>query len=361
MPGWPKQSEKVVLTVNGRDYTDWETVKVVHDAFGQNPPYQCRFTCSEALPLAKNFATLQIKPGMKCAVSLAGQVAFNGTVMTRQVYLDANRHNVEIIAGVFPELMTSSVITKNGEWKNKTFEQIAKDVLDKFGVQLVFEGGPPSDYKFPRIGVFPGESPIDLLDKIARAINVRFSSNAQGDFVAIVGNGGNNGSDGVTEGENMLTGREIIFNQNMSSTAPVISQGPGNNQDYGAKVAHGPYASVERDTGFGGEYPPGVTFLEVASSDKQLLESRSTTEQAMRLGSQITVKLLVYGWQRPSDRRLWTRDQDVIVNSPSLIMHGDVLKLRTVTFTQDPNGTRTELTLVNPLAEGKTGVIGGIK
>lgn len=355
MPAWPKQTETVVLTVNGRDYRDWESVMVRHE-LGGRPPYLCRFTCSEGLPIANNFAKLQIKPGDRCTVTLAGFPAFSGKVMTRQVYYDANRHHIEIHCGTYSELSTASVISPTNEWKNKTFEQIAKDVLSKAGLNLVFEGGSAPSYKFPRISATPGEPIDDFLEMMARSLgsygHMAFTSNVSGDFVVVMGPSG--GSDSVTEGKDIIIGREIIYNEAMASAAPAIAQDAGSDKKWGADVSHVPYATIPTGTEFGGQLP-GVIASELPTADTQLLKSRATTEGNWLDGDQITVIATVHGWLRPSGG-LWQRNQTVIVNSPMLMMNGTPLTAKSVTFTQDNNtGTRTTLDLRNPLALGAGG------
>src|SRR3954463_11128109 len=154
-------SEQAILTVNGANFTDWETVMVRH-ALREQPPYRCRFTCSEGLPLFNNFAKMQIKPGAVCTVTLAGFPAFSGKVETRQVYYDANRHHIELQCATYVNVATSSVISKTGQWKDKTFQQIGQEVLGKLGLNMVFEGGAAPSYKFPRVSATPGESVHDF-------------------------------------------------------------------------------------------------------------------------------------------------------------------------------------------------------
>jgi hypothetical protein len=69
---WPKNEELAILTVNGMQYRDWESVLVKH-ALKEHPWIHFRFTCSEGMPLAKNWAAMRIIPGMECTVTLAGQ------------------------------------------------------------------------------------------------------------------------------------------------------------------------------------------------------------------------------------------------------------------------------------------------
>src|SRR4249919_412410 len=83
------------LIVDGREYVDWETISVKQELHG-NPPQTARFTCSEGSPLVDNWMSQQIMPGQSCQVILSGQLAFNGKVYSRQVFVDARRHQIEI-------------------------------------------------------------------------------------------------------------------------------------------------------------------------------------------------------------------------------------------------------------------------
>ena len=337
-----KREELAVLTVNGRKYTEWESVSVRHE-IGARPPFLCRFTCSEGLPLAANFAKLQIKPGDFCTVTLAGYPAFSGKVMTRQVFFDAHRHYIEIQAGTYTDVMTASVVSQTMEYKDKTFEQIARDQLKRVGVNLVFEGGSPPSTKFPRVSATHGETIIDFLETIARPLGISFSSNPNGDFVAVVGSVG--GSDSVREGRDIIIGREIIYNEAQATSAPAVAQGPGSNKEWGAKVTHQPFSSIPLGALFGGQ-APGLIPFELPTSDIQMLKGRSSSESNWLAEDKITVIVTVYGWQRPSGG-LWRVNSLVSVFSEMLIMNGsEKLKVKSVTFTQDNNtGTRTTLDL----------------
>lgn len=351
---FPKPTEQAILIVNGKRFTDWETVMVRH-ALRDHPAYHCRFTCSEAIPISVNFSVLQIKPGDLCEVILAGFPAFKGKVETRQVYYDANRHHIEIQCATWLEVATSSVISKTGEWKDKTFQQIGQDILGKMGINLTFEGGAPPSYKFPRVSSTPGESVHDFLDTLARGLSastgvgISFTSNISGDFVVVMGPNG--GTDEVVEGKNIIIGREIIFNPSMAGSAPVISQGTGDNENHGAKVSHSPF-NLEAMQTFGASFTPSVIVNEMASFDNKLLQGRAGSEGQWLQGDQITAIITIYGWIRPSGG-LWYRDQFVSVTSPMLIMKNTSLIAKSVTFTQDGNtGTRTTLELCNPAALG---------
>lgn len=352
MPAWPKPSELAILTVNGRDYQEWESVSVRTDVHNQ-PPALCRFTCSEGHPIVSNLAKMQIIPGMECEVSLAGQKAFKGKVETRQVYYDSKRHHIEIICVSLMDVITTSVISPTGKSKLKTFKDIAEPKLRALGYKLVFEGGPAPTYKFPRVSETHGELLLDHLDVLARMLGLHFATNANEDFVAIVGPNG--ASDSVTEGKDILIGREILNRPSARSYNPVMTQGTGSDKKYGPQISHMPFYLDETAVKqFMATFTtvPAVVRNELASSDKEMLKQRAIMEQSLQEGDRITVFATVQGWLRPSGG-LWERNQEVIVTSPMLVMNGELLRTKTVVFTQDDaTGTRTTLELCNPAAMG---------
>lgn len=351
-----KPNETAVLIVNGREFAEWETVSV-RRTLRDTPPFHCRFTCSEGMPISKNFAKLQIMPGDDCTVILAGHLAFTGKVETRQVYYDAQRHQIELQCATFVDLATGSVIHKTGEWIDKTFAQIAQDVLGKLGIRLVFEGGPPPAYRFPRVSVTPGESIYDFLDMLSRGLSegsgvgLSFTTNDAGDFVVAMGPFAK--IDRVTEGRDILIGREIIYNPSMAGIAPAIVQGPGDDAKWGAGVASVPYfAHRTTEMVLPGTAAPSVIRAEMASSDRTLLKGRTVNESQWLAADQITVIATVHGWLAPSGG-LWRHNQQVVVTSPMLMMNGDTLRLKATTFTQDnTTGTRTVLEMCNEAAIG---------
>jgi prophage tail gpP-like protein len=347
-----KFTETAVLTVDGKNYTDWESVSVQHILRGR-PPYLCRFTCSEGVPLVQSFTKMQIMPGAFCTVTLAGKLAFTGKVTTRQVFVDARRHHIEIQCANNLALETSSVVSKTMEYKNNTPEQIIRSVLKPFGINLVVENGKLPNIKIPRYSATHGESVHDFIDTLTRhlgvdsQIGISHTSNVKGDFCVLVGPG--KAQDALVEGQNMLEGREIIYDPNMAGGVPSPAQGPGTDDKHGAQVASEPFFSKAFDT-LGKKYVPGVLVPEMPFFGKELHEGRATSESNWLLEDYVTVYGTVQGWLRPSGG-LWERGQQVTVRSPMLVMNGTPLTVKSATFTQDnTTGTRTVLELCNAKA-----------
>lgn len=346
--GWPKASELAILTVNGQNYQDWESVTVKH-AQKEPPFFTFRFTCSEGMPLSKNWAAMRIKPGDACTIHLAGQLAFAGLVHTRQVYYDANRHYIEI-QGASNVLVLSyaSVVHETGEENKTTWQALATKLCKKHGINVVAEGGSLPQTKIDRVSWPPGTTVMEVLETTLRGLpGVKLCSDLQSNLVAIVGTAG--GQDTVVESQNILEGREIIYNPGMASGAYAAAQKPGGddeNMSKAAQIFHAGEASAAIT-----QYAPIVSALEQPGFAKELLIGRNNTESRMQNEDYITVFITVQGWLRPSGG-LWWRNQLVNVLSPMLIMDGDEnLHAKSVTFTQDSrSGTRTVLELCNEKA-----------
>jgi prophage tail gpP-like protein len=351
-----KPSEIAVLSVAGQDYKDWETVMV--RAQRQSPMRTCRFTCSEGVPLAKNWAGLQIKPGDPCSVTLGGQLAMTGTVYLRQVYDDAHRHHIEI-GGVSRSgiISTTSATHPTFEWKNTDLRTYINDLLKPVGVPLVIKGA-MSSYKFPRINLAPGTTIWEAIDRQSRPFGIEYTSDAQGALVALCGPGEAGGAEFI-EGDNILIGREIIYNESIYKSG-AFSQAPGDNSKWGADVASVPYGKETRQAmavfAGSGNLPMRYIPSEVPAFDiKNVLTGRADMERSFNESDQVTVICTVYGWFERGGA-LYDAWKTYPVNSPMLMMHGESIPAFSVTFTQDnESGTRTTVELKNPIAAAAAG------
>ncbi len=351
MVGLP--TEKAVLVIDGQNYEDWESVMVRHDHM--DPPFfSFRFTCSEGMPLAQNFAKMRIVPGSKCQVYLAGLLAFSGYVSTRQVYYDAMRHYIEI-RGSSPDLGLSmtSVVSKTMEWPNTTFMQFAQSILAPTGVKLSVLGGALPDQKFPRISVAHGTPILEAIQTHLRQLgSFPLTSNINGDLVIAVGPSG--GGSTVTEGKDILEGRETIFSAGLENygSVPAIGSAPGTDDKRGAQVSHVPFAEMAFQS-FGAGKLPITIINELPAWTKNLLQNRASATRDWQHKDSVILTITVYGWLKPSGG-LWERNEVVNVISPMLVMSGgEGFKTKSVTFMQDNAiGTRTILDIRNEIGMG---------
>jgi prophage tail gpP-like protein len=351
-----KPQEVAVLIVNGVYYRDWESVMVKLD-FYEQAFARFRFTCSEGMPLAKNFAKLRIKPGDHVDVSLAGiKVIVDGIVYSRQVSYSARAHHIEI-QGVSQshKLTQGSVVHKTGEWKNASFQQIARSVMGSpFNVALRVIGSLPTE-PFDRVHLQFGETPMQLIERLARARNIVLGSDGKPGLLATTNPGG--GVQGqVIEGVNILEGRELwTYYAADKDVVAALSQKPGGDKVSMTGAAHELFQKTNA-LSFGGGLGQALTKLTAAEVPSGIpdLRNRNDQENSKGLTERIELFITVQGWLRP-DGGLWNvpspdgTGADVYVRSPMLIMD-QVLHTKSVTFTQDNStGTRTTLELVNIL------------
>lgn len=354
---WPNPKEVAVLTVDGAEYSDWKSVEVVH-ALREHPYYKVRFTCSEGLPLANNFALMRIAPGQWCTVKLGGVLAVSGFVYSRQVFYDARNHYVEIQAGsdTMP-IAYASIISKTGELKNVTAEQAIRSWVGPLGINFSVEGGSLPQDKFPRLSSAPGETVLERTEETLRQLgNIPLTSRPQGGLVAAVGpiDGGHT----FVEGQDIKEGREVIFNPGMMSETYGVAHDEGDDQKRGAKITHAPFLADIINSSWAAGYAPLVTVLELPTSNQRLLSGRNLAEKELQGGDLITVIVTVQGWMQP-EGGLWKRNATYYVKSPMLVMDGRIpLRSKTVRFMQDDHGgTRTVLELCNELALGWPGPV----
>jgi len=335
--------EVAEITVNGKRFRDWESV-TVKLAEGESNP-SAKFTVSEGAPLVKTFAEMQIRPGDHCTVTLAGELAFKGYVETRQVGYTAQQHGIEIIAvGYTKALADGAAETETMEFRDKTWKQIADEVVQPAGVKVVPKSPLPNK-KFDRASIPPGMSKFDFLEMLARQRGITLGSDKDGNLTARIKWSG--GGDKLVEGYNILEGREVWTINQGDGPNDAIGQTGARGPDFGAKVARSRGTSQNTSKPGGpGVHAPNVQNAEHAV-DKNDAQTRSDTESDQRGNEELQVTIVVQGWLRPSGG-LWEPGEKAHVKSPMLIVDEE-LDIARVTFSQDnKKGSLTTLELKRP-------------
>ena len=172
---------RAVITVNGVEYKDWESVYVRCE---YNSSYDYfRFSSAERDPIPQaDWTKWQIKPGDACTVTLAGQQVINGYVESRQVAYNATSHGIQIIGKGKPVWASkSSIASKNGNFDGMSVEQAARKVLAPFGTPLKTIGL-LNPRPFEKLQSNPGEPTFDFIDRIARPRGILIGTTPQASF-----------------------------------------------------------------------------------------------------------------------------------------------------------------------------------
>jgi prophage tail gpP-like protein len=342
----PKPQEVAVLDVNGRTFEDWESVWVQQRWADSSTVF--RFTAAERDPIFTQagvfplIAKLQFKPGDKCTVTLAGQLAVTGYIETRQVAYDAFAHGVMLIgksATAWPA--RSSVDTKTGNFDKRNIQQVAQEILKDYpvGLQVI---GQLDLTPFDKLQNEKGELIWDFLERIARPRGVVMGSDSKGNFLLI----GEHAAPVVAqlvEGQNIKSCQCLITEEHTYTEYRVDGQAPASDSNAGT-------AASEMTAKVGGTSPviaKLITAAEQPVKTQAELLARARNESVWHEGTKIQATIVVQGWLRDGSS-LWQAGDDVHVYSP-MAMLNNTLSIQNCSFTQDNNsGTLTTLDLVSP-------------
>jgi prophage tail gpP-like protein len=187
----------------------------------------------------------------------------------------------------------------------------------------------------------------DFLERIARPRGIVLGSDENGNFLFIDHHVGAV-VEQLEEGKNILKCQAIITVKYTFKEYPVRGQ-TGASDDQ-----HGTDASEQECYAYGSTAPRQSMLLTPAEQpvwSKGEICDRAKNEAIWHEGTVINVTVTVQGWLRrrgDGGKYIWRPGDDVHIKSP-MAMLDEVLKIQTVTFTQDrESGTLTTLELVAP-------------
>jgi prophage tail gpP-like protein len=340
-----KSSEKVTLSVDGDNFEDFETVWVQQtsgDTF-----HQFKFTCAERV------GGKQFKPGAKCKVNLAGQVAIaDGIILSRQVAYDAYRHGVMIWGVSRPwAAVRSSINHGTNSFDDKDIKAITDEILKPTGVKCETLGNIDLT-KWPYMHAMPGESIHAFIERLARDRNVTFTCNKEGNLVLVSQDydAGNQGQ--LIEGQNILKMQCEMSKKNAFSKYILDGSTPADNK-MNMKAA-----AEQRKTADGTleQYSVRKIPMEQPVRTPAEVQKRADAEKAFAESQELQATVTVQGWQPGGAQgggELWQPRKKVKVTSPMAALD-DQLAIQQVTFTQDnQSGSLTTLVLVQPYKIGQ--------
>jgi prophage tail gpP-like protein len=343
--------ERANLIVGGEQFADWTSIWVQR-TWG-NAYDQFKFSCAErdgATP-GQVSSSSKFKPGDECTITLAGQHAISGYIITRQCAYDANSHAVQLQGTNRTwRPATSGIEHKTNRFDGKTFLAIAREVLGKAKAQFEVQGSIP-ETPFRYCHTEKGETIFDFLKRLAGNINVIVSCTKEGNFL-FVGDGPGSSSQGqLIEGENILK-MQAIITQERKFGKYIIHAGSNARDDFKFQKPAELMDEDEPDDKF---YRVKLMTMEEPTDKRDTVTKRMKAEQMWDRGTEMNVTVVVYGWQPDGSGALWEPGSDVYVKSPMALID-QKLSIQSVTYTQDNNsGSLTTLVCVGPdaLKKGK--------
>jgi prophage tail gpP-like protein len=352
--GWTNPLEVATLTVNGRDYTDWTSVTVIDDTTQAYPLFS--FECTEFTPVPTVFGAEQIKPGDTVTVSLAGQQVLFGFVIERQVGYDGKMHAIMISGtSLTHNVAISSILPQtNGNYDNMTFLQIATKAAAYHGVP-VKSFGDISGIPFKHSQHQPGEITYSFIERHAKMRNVRMGSTAFGELL-LVGPHAPVLAGDLVESQNILRANCVVRDEDVYKKLVAIGQQPGHDDTSGDPANKG----VAETDGSSERPVYSIHPADTPTSQYNELLLRAQTQKRFTEGSRIQANITVQGWVQGTGK-LWRAGEYYSVTSPMLILNGEMLGCKKITYDQhEGSGTTTVLEMVSPIMmNGDRGGFGG--
>lgn len=331
----------VLLTVGGQVYGGWTSMRLSRSL----EQVAGRFEVSLTERWADSPTLRPIRPGERCVVSVAGQVAITGYVDEGSPRYDRQTHTVRVSGrDATGDLVDCSAIHPGGEWAGVDLGRIARDLCRPFTVPVRVETSPGA--AFAKWKIQEGETVYECLERAARIRAVLLMSDGLGGLV-ITRAGRARADTALVLGENVLGAEGAYDHRDRHSEYIVKGDTAGTDSSWGVEVIE--REGRARDPAIG-RYRPLVILAEDQASSADC-QTRAEWERSVRYGRSLRVTYTVQGWTQGGGR-LWEPNTRVPVRDPYQGIDAEML-ISGVTLVLDEGSGRTaELTVTRPEAFG---------
>jgi prophage tail gpP-like protein len=328
----------VTFQVGGVNYTAFERAAVSYAANQASRAFAFTVTDStDGMDLAWNFM-----PGTPVTVTANGQLLLTGYINKMMPSFDKLNHTVEVSGtSKGSDSVKSAAEHEKGEFRNKTPLQIAQE-LDKQGV------GFSSDAEQKQIEYFrlnPNETVFEAIERATR----RFPQLLQGmpDGSIKLTKGGTGGSNApIIQGVNLFGGSAMFDDTDQHSEYKVKGQ-----RVFGTDRKSLRITATEKDSSVKRHLPKHIH--QETDIDDETAKNRAKHHKNRQQGESVSASLRMQSWF-DSAGQLWKANGLVYVESRVLKLSQQML-IKSVSLTQDSNGSFAQLSLVLPQAFGGEG------
>ncbi|HAW1868790.1 TPA: baseplate protein [Escherichia coli] len=293
-------------------------------------------------PGDEGITTLQprIKNGSKVEVLIGDELVITGWVEATPVRYDAR----SVSTGIAGRSLTADLIDCAAEptqFNGRSLVQIVQALAAPFGIEVVNSGAPSG--VIPDVQPDHGETVIEVINKILGQQQALAYDDPHGRLV-IGGIGSTRAHTALVLGENILSCDTEKSIRERFSVYQVAGQRAGNDDDFGEATTTALRARTE--DAFIARYRP-MYIRQTGQATGAGCIARADFEARQRAARTDETTYVVQGW-RQGNGTLWQPNQRVIVFDPVCGFDNTELLVSEVTFTQDQNGTLTEIRVGPP-------------
>lgn len=329
----------VTLRTDGRLFTGWTSVSVTRSIESVAGYFELGVNVPPGMDLSG------LAPGKKFSLEIDGQIVCTGYIDSRRRQMTADSMKITIAGrDKTADLIDCAAVYSGGQWKNRTLEQIARDLCAPYGVTVRWElSDKESSALFPGFTLDHSETVYEALVRASRARGVLMTSNAAGELV--FSRAASTATDELVLGENLLTlDFEEDFRDRFSQyTVKGYARANGaEGDDIDAKsIVSRKGTATDSDVT---RYRPMIIIADnkITANDAQ---ARALREQRRRLAKSVTFEAEIAGWAR-KDGQVWMPNLLVTIDASKYAIKTAELLVSKVTLSlNDQDGLKTRVSL----------------
>ncbi|WP_088544409.1 phage baseplate assembly protein [Escherichia coli] len=332
-------SNTVTLRTDGRLFTGWTSVSVTRSIESVAGYFELGVNVPPGTDLSG------LAPGKAFTLEIDGQIVCTGYIDSRRRQMTADSMKITIAGrDKTADLIDCAAVYSGGQWKNRTLEQIARDLCAPYGVTVRWElSDKESSAAFPGFTLDHSETVYEALVRASRARGVLMTSNAAGELV--FSRAASTATDELVLGENLLTlDFEEDFRDRFSEyTVKGYARANGaEGDDIDAKsIVSRKGTATDSDVT---RYRPMIIIADSKITAKDA-QARALREQRRRLAKSITFEAEIDGWTR-KDGQLWMPNLLVTIDaSKYAIKTTELLVSKVNLILNDQDGLKTRVSL----------------
>jgi prophage tail gpP-like protein len=349
-PSATPSTDVLTLFVGGKALSGWQTVSITCGI--EIMPTSFAISLTELYPTEATEAVIQ--PGQSCVLKIGDDVILTGYIDRYRSTVSATGHTVIASGrGKCQDLVDCSAgIKPDGSFAMQinaaTALQLASDLSAPFEITASLVGltnGNP----IPRFMINFGETPFEIIDRIARYSAVLAYEGTDGNLILSSVGTSTMASGFTVPGSVEESDVSYAMDQRFSDYYVLWNSiDPTMQIPSGVAVANGNLAAHVNDQTMP-RFRPRAMVSEQMQSGQSLGQQRAAWEMNRRNGRAQAVRLTCDSW-RDTGGTLWNPNALAPVDIPISKLSGQTWLISEVTFRRDEQGTHADITLMPPAA-----------
>ncbi|PMM38112.1 phage baseplate assembly protein [Vibrio lentus] len=342
-----KQLDEIVLKAGGNVYGGWTKVSVTRSINAMSGSFDLELTWKWQGSDDKYKAFMEpIQQGQPCVIEIGGERVITGYVDDWVPSYDANQVMISVSGrDKTSDLVDCSIDYPSGQFKNQTLTQIANVVCKPFGIKVIVNTDVGA--AFPRIQIEQGETPHELLARLARQRGVLLTSDTFGNLV-IVRRSTERAGVSLILGENVKAARGRFSWRQRFSSFTVKAVGPSFERWDGAEPSNVVGIKAEVKDADINRYRPMIIINEEITTAEGAAK-RGQWERQRSIATSNGAEYTVTGWRIPQTGKLWNFNTIVPVQDEIVGLDEEML-IASIMFSEDDSGRLAVVSVVKPEA-----------